>query len=128
MEEATNELNRWQHVRAVATAFATLRQQADIWQEAELARALARLGHLDERDRELVRQFGCCLVEKMVDQAINWMCQLAEPGPPDAVRELLLQLFAVPSPSAKEISLAQSGTNGHAASMDALPVPSASIA
>jgi glutamyl-tRNA reductase len=85
VEEATNELNRWQHVRVVATAFATLRQQADIWQEAELARALARLGHLDERDRELVRQFGCCLVEKMVDQAINWMCQLAEPGPPDAV-------------------------------------------
>ncbi|HEY7355729.1 MAG TPA: hypothetical protein VH590_04650, partial [Ktedonobacterales bacterium] len=104
VEEAVSELNRWQQVRKVAPAIAALRRHVDASQEAELARALAQLGHLEERDREAVRQFGQRMVDKMFHHLVSRVRHVAEREPTDAVLDLLMQLFAVANAPADEAS------------------------
>lgn len=105
VEEAVSELNRWQQVRKVAPAIAALRRHVDASQQAELARAMAQLGHLNDHDREVVRQFGQRMVDKMFHHLVSRVRQVAEHEPPDAVLDLLMQLFDVPAPSADEANL-----------------------
>ncbi len=95
VEEAVTELNRWQQVRKVAPAIAALRRHVDASQEAELARALAQLGHLTARDQEVVRQFGQRMVDKMFHHLVSRVREVAEREPADAMLDLLMQLFAV---------------------------------
>jgi glutamyl-tRNA reductase len=104
VEEAVGELNRWEQVRKVAPAIAALRKHVDASQEVELARAMAQLGHLDARDREVVRQFGQRMVDKMFHHLVSRVRQVAEREPADAVLDLLMQLFAVSNPPADEAS------------------------
>jgi glutamyl-tRNA reductase len=96
VEEAVGEFNRWQQVRRVAPAIAALRRHVDASQEAELKRALGQLGHLAEQDREVVRQFGQRMVDKMFHHLVSRVREVATTGPTDGVLELLMQLFAVP--------------------------------
>jgi glutamyl-tRNA reductase len=105
VEEAVTELNRWQQVRKVAPAIAALRKHVDTSQEAELARAMAQLGHLTARDQDVVRQFGQRMVDKMFHHLVSRVREVAEREPADAVLDLLMQLFAVTSPPADEASL-----------------------
>lgn len=105
VEEAVSELNRWQQVRKVAPAIAALRRHVDASQQAELARAMAQLGHLNEHDREVVRQFGQRMVDKMFHHLVSRVRDVAEHEPPDAVLDLLMQLFDVPAPPTDEASL-----------------------
>jgi glutamyl-tRNA reductase len=95
VEVAVSDLNRWQQVRKVAPAIAALRRHVDASQEAELARAMAQLGHLEARDQEVVRQFGQRMVDKMFHHLVSRVREVAEHEPPDAVLDLLMQLFAV---------------------------------
>jgi glutamyl-tRNA reductase len=95
VEEAVGDLNRWQQVRKVAPAIAALRKHVDASQQAELARALTQLGHLTERDQEIVRQFGQRMVDKMFHHLVSRVRDVAEHEPADAVLDLLMQLFAV---------------------------------
>ncbi len=104
VEDAVSELNRWQQVRKVAPAIAALRRHVDASQEAELARAMAQLGHLDEHDREVVRQFGQRMVDKMFHHLVSRVRHVAEHEPADAVLDLLMQLFAVPNAPVDEAS------------------------
>lgn len=95
VEEAVSDLNRWQQVRKVAPAIAALRKHVDASQEAELARAMAQLGHLEARDQEVVRQFGQRMVDKMFHHLVSRVREVAEREPTEAVLDLLMQLFAV---------------------------------
>ncbi len=96
VEEAVVELHRWQQVRKVAPAIAALRQHVDASQALELARAMASLEHLDERDREVVRQFGQRMVDKMFHHLVSRVRHIAQEEEADAVVELMMRLFAVP--------------------------------
>lgn len=96
VEEAVGEFSRWQQVRKVAPAIAALRRHVDASEEAELKRAMAQLEHLPEADREVVRQFGQRMVDKMFHHLVSRVREVAASGPTDAVLELLMQLFAVP--------------------------------
>ncbi len=102
VEEAVSDLHRWQQVRKVAPAIAALRQHVDASHAAELARALAQLEHLNERDREVVRQFGQRMVDKMFHHLVSRVRQVAEKEPADAVLDLLMQLFAVSATPAED--------------------------
>jgi len=109
VEEAVSDLNRWQQVRKVAPAIAALRKHVDASQEAELARAMAQLGHLTARDQEVVRQFGQRMVDKMFHHLVSRVREVAEREPADAVLDLLMQLFAVSNLPADEASLPAGG-------------------
>ncbi len=104
VEEAVNDLNRWQQVRKVAPAIAALRKHVDASQQAELARAMAQLGHLAGRDQDVVRLFGQRMVDKMFHHLVSRVREVAEREPADAVLDLLMQLFAVSNPLADEVS------------------------
>ena len=96
VEEAVVELHRWQQVRKVAPAIAALRQHVDASQALELARAMANLEHLNEHDREVVRQFGQRMVDKMFHHLVSRVRSIAQEEEADAVVELMMRLFAVP--------------------------------
>jgi glutamyl-tRNA reductase len=115
VEEAVGEFNRWQQVRRVAPAIAALRRHVDTSQEAELTRALAHLEHLPERDREVVRQFGQRMVDKMFHHLVSRVREVAASGPTDAVLDLLMQLFAVPSEQQTSVSEQEAALQKHEA-------------
>ncbi|HEX6777520.1 MAG TPA: glutamyl-tRNA reductase [Ktedonobacterales bacterium] len=117
VDEAVVELHRWQQVRKVAPAIAALRRHVDASQELELARAMASLEHLDEHDREVVRQFGQRMVDKMFHHLVSRVRHIAQEESADDVVHLMMRLFAVP-PSPE--NAAQSS----AAGLDEAQVPS----
>jgi glutamyl-tRNA reductase len=96
VEDAVLELHRWQQVRKVAPAIAALRQHVDSSQQLELARAMAQLEHLNEHDREVVRQFGQRMVDKMFHHLVSRVRTIAQHEPADGVVDLMMRLFAVP--------------------------------
>lgn len=95
---------RWQHEQEVAAALAALRQHVATFQEAELARTLTQLDHLDEQDREVVRQLGQQLVEQLLAHLVSRVRHLSDQEPSAAVLDLLRQLFAVSLPAANTSS------------------------
>ena len=123
VEEAVVELHRWQQVRKVAPAIAALRQHVDTSQALELARAMASLEHLDERDREVVRQFGQRMVDKMFHHLVSRVRHIAQEEEADEVVELMMRLFAVP-PAPENTTLPDiAGSDG--ASVPSQPRPKA---
>ena len=66
VQAETARFTRWfEGLEAVPTIVA-LRDRFEAVRAAETARVLARLGHLDERDRKLVAQYGEALVNKLL--------------------------------------------------------------
>lgn len=117
-EKAVNERTPWQQGRRVASAMAQLRRQVEATQEVELARALGQLGHLDERDRAVVRQFGQRMVDQMQQQLLSRVRQLIEQEPTEAALELLLHVFAgdaaLPDQADREAPVEATPTPRHA--------------
>jgi glutamyl-tRNA reductase len=66
VEDAIRAFAAWREARAVAPTVAALRARAEATRDAEVARALAKLGHLSERDREVVRALGATLTGKLL--------------------------------------------------------------
>ena len=64
--DATEAFRVWLGARQVAPAIAALRGWAGDVQEQELSRALARLGHLSERDRQVVSALAAGLTNKLL--------------------------------------------------------------
>lgn len=58
----------WQRARDVAPTITALRAKAEAIREAELARALSRLGHLDERDRNTVAALSVAIANKLLHE------------------------------------------------------------
>ncbi len=66
-EEVERFAEWWQGLEAVPTLVA-LRRRFESLRDEEAERFLSRLRHLDEGDRELVRQFGASLVNKLLHE------------------------------------------------------------
>src|SRR5262249_11648029 len=65
-------------LRLAVPGIAALRHHVDRSEQAELARALADLGHLSKRDRAVVARFGQRLVDKMFHHLVSRIRSLAE--------------------------------------------------
>lgn len=70
IDVATTEFESWTRGRAAATAIATVRQRAESMRDIELERALRRLAHLPERDRNIVRALAHGLTNKMLHDPV----------------------------------------------------------
>ncbi|MGC8838572.1 MAG: glutamyl-tRNA reductase [Anaerolineae bacterium] len=66
VEKVVGDYCAWQEERTMACLIQALRAQADAIRETELEKALSRLGHLSERDREVVRALAKGLVNKLL--------------------------------------------------------------
>ena len=61
----------WSKGRTAAPTIAALRDAAEQVRQGELHRALARLGHLSERDREVVTALSAGLVNKLLHRPVT---------------------------------------------------------
>ena len=97
--EGLREYIRAQTLRMAVPGIAALRRHVDVSEEQELARALAQLDHLSERDRAIIERFGSRLVDKMFHHLVRRIRSLAEYDeiPPDVTMQVLTQLFAEPN-------------------------------
>jgi glutamyl-tRNA reductase len=85
---------RWLRAQAVVVpTIARLRADAERIRERELERALARLGELTEREREIVRTLSARLVTKLLHAPLSALG--AEPDTP-ALAETARRLFGLP--------------------------------
>lgn len=98
----------WQRARAVVPTIARLRADAERVRDEELDRALARLGDLGPREREVVRALGARLVAKLLHHPLAALA--AEPDAPalaaSARRLFALDLDAGAGPSTPAATLA----------------------
>jgi glutamyl-tRNA reductase len=69
--DAVDGFTAWSMGRAAAPTIAALRTAAEEVRQAELNRALARLGHLSERDREVVAALSAGLVNKLLHRPMT---------------------------------------------------------
>jgi glutamyl-tRNA reductase len=70
VEEEVERFFQWWDAREVVPTIAALRQHAESIREAELAKALARLGDLSERDRETIGALTSAIVNKLLHQPV----------------------------------------------------------
>jgi glutamyl-tRNA reductase len=73
VEQATAAYMEWWRARAAVPAISALRGHAEAIRRTELDRALARLGHLGPRDREVVAALSVGLVNKLLHGPITRM-------------------------------------------------------
>lgn len=88
---AVTAFDEWVRSRAAVEAISVIRERAVEIQEAEIERALRRLGHLSERDRNVVRALAVGVTNKLLHQPVQTL-RRAE-GAQDI--DIALKLFGV---------------------------------
>lgn len=73
IDGATADFAAWIRSRSAAAAIATVRTRAERIRDAELERSLRRLGHLSERDRNVVRALAHGLTNTLLHDPITAM-------------------------------------------------------
>jgi glutamyl-tRNA reductase len=68
VEEEVQRFFQWWDAREVVPTIAALRARAEAIREAELARALGRLGPMSDRDRETISALTSAIVNKLLHQ------------------------------------------------------------
>jgi len=98
VDEGVREYVRGQALRLAVPGIAALRRHVDRSAEAELERALGRLGDLSPAERQVVEQLGHRLVDKMFHHLVARVRSLAEYDevPPQVTMRVLARLLADP--------------------------------
>ena len=98
IEQGVRDFLRGRAIKQAVPTIAGLRRHVDRSEQAELARALAQLGHLSEQDRQVIERFGQRLVDKMFFHLVSRIRSLAEHDemPLDVTMRVLGQLFTDP--------------------------------
>lgn len=96
IDEAVAAFDGWWQARPVTPAIASLQQRAELIRTAELERALRKLGHLSDRDREIVKALSVGIVNKLLHQPVTRLRQAAGDDPAIGT---VIELFGYPGPS-----------------------------
>jgi glutamyl-tRNA reductase len=88
-EDAAREFVAWRREREAAQAVRSLRERAERLREARLARALAKLRHLDARDRRVVVSLAHALTNELLHAPTLALRRAPERA------EVALELFGV---------------------------------
>ena len=86
----------WYRAREVAPTIAALRDKAEAIRDAELAKTLARLGHLDERDRNAITALSVAIANKLLHEPTT---RLKHPGDGGDFVVAVAELFGLPKPA-----------------------------
>ncbi len=71
VDHATDQYIDWTHSRRASEAIARLRHRADDVRDREVERALRRLGHLSERDQNVVRAMAKALTNTLMHEPVQ---------------------------------------------------------
>jgi glutamyl-tRNA reductase len=96
VDEETTRFFHWWDAREVVPTIAALRAQAESIREAELAKALARLGPLAERERETLEALTSAIVNKLLHQPTVQLKQRAGDHDGRRYAPALRALFQLP--------------------------------
>ncbi len=88
---ATVDYQRWIESRRGVEAIAAARARADALRDQELEKALRRLGHLSDRDRNVVRALASGLTNKFLHTPIQELRSATEPRE----RQVILRALGV---------------------------------
>lgn len=89
VQSASTTFEQWIESRQGIVAIGSVRQRGDEIREAELTKAMRKLGHLSERDQNVVRAMAVGLVNKMLHQPIKELRNITDPVERDAVLRAL---------------------------------------
>ncbi len=92
VESACDEFLQWWAARESAPAIAALTHQAERIRDAELERALRKLDHLSDRDRNVVAALSVGIVNKVLHQPISTLRGSLDGG---ETADLTLKLFGL---------------------------------
>ena len=95
VDEAVGEFFAWWRVRDVAPTLQALREHNEQVRRSEVDRALRKLGHLSDRDREIVEALSVALVGKLMHQPIQEIKRTAEMGAHESPAELVRRMFGL---------------------------------
>ncbi len=84
----------WFRGRQSAPAIQSLRQHAETIRQREVERAMRRLGHLDERDREIVLALSHAITNKLLHAPVTF---LKDSDDPTSSRRAVTDLFGLDS-------------------------------
>ena len=87
----------WHEARQVSPTVAALRDRADELREVELCKALSRLGHLPDRDREVVAALAAGLTNKLLHAPTSSLTRADNPFRLDDAAALV-RLFGLQAP------------------------------
>jgi glutamyl-tRNA reductase len=79
IEDEVAAFAEWHRWRSSAPVIRQLRTHADTIREQEVERALRKLGHLDERDREVVRALGHAITNKLLHAPVTHLKESTDP-------------------------------------------------
>jgi len=99
IDQAVDHFDEWLGTRRAVPTIRALQEHAEEIREAELERALRRLGHLSERDREVVRALSVGIVGKMFHQPLVTLRSAAANGHYESTARTAAELFGLPMPS-----------------------------
>ena len=91
VSDASLDYRAWIESRRGVEAIAAIRRRADEMRDTELDRALRRLGHLSERDQNVVRALASGLTNKFLHTPIQELRTVRDAGE----REAILRAFGV---------------------------------
>lgn len=89
VDDAAITFEQWIESRQGVAAIASLRKRGEEIREGELTKALRKLGHLSERDQNVVRAMAVGLVNKMLHQPIQELRNITDPVEREAVLRAL---------------------------------------
>lgn len=95
VDQAADAFIAWWKARRAAPTIAALRRQAEDVRAHELDRALRKLAHLSERDREVVAALSHAITNKLLHQPITQLRELPHDGAAHEVLAATEQLFGL---------------------------------
>ena len=87
--DAAVTFERWIESRQGVAAIESLRRRGEAIREGELNKALRKLGHLSERDQNIVRAMAVGLENKMLHQPIQELRNITDPAERAAILRAL---------------------------------------
>jgi glutamyl-tRNA reductase len=79
IDQELRHFHDWHRGRASAPIIQGLRQHAEAIREQEVQRALRKLGHLDERDREIVMALSRAITNKLLHEPVTRLKRSPDP-------------------------------------------------
>lgn len=96
IERGLSTFLQWRRARAVAPTVADLYASAEDLRQREVARALKRLAHLPEADREVLEVVTRSIVDKLLQTPVRRLREIAGEGDSSLYQQVLQELFDLP--------------------------------
>jgi glutamyl-tRNA reductase len=110
IESGVQDFIDWWRIRSITPTIRALQERAETIRQAEVERTLRKLGHLSDRDRELVEALGTAIVGKFLHTPVIAMRAAAQTGRHDEITRAVGELFGLGLPDTPPLS--DDGENG----------------